>query len=361
MDLFEPVHIKKPRLNFSHTEYVLNQCCYNFARRHWAYYSRSQDTDTDNATLKQTIEKLMASTEQAQLPTVSDDILADIPHCVARALEEDIGSGDITAQLIPQQQRASALVISRDQAVICGRPWVDEVFRQLDSATAKQTDEPLESTQIEWHINEGESVSPNQKLFTLHGNTRVLLTGERAALNFLQTLSATATTARQYADISLNSANSQIKILDTRKTIPGLRLAQKYAAAVGGCQNHRIGLYDAFLIKENHIAACGGIGQAIAKAREIAADKLVEVEVETLAELHQALAAKADVVMLDNFSPADIEALSSIDLGETKIEVSGDITEEKINAYSHGAVDFISSGSITKHIRAVDLSMRLVD
>ena len=204
-------------------------------------------------------------------------------------------------------------------------------------------------------------MSPNQKLFTLHGNTRVLLTGERAALNFLQTLSATATTARQYADISLNSANSQIKILDTRKTIPGLRLAQKYAAAVGGCQNHRIGLYDAFLIKENHIAACGGIGQAIAKAREIAADKLVEVEVETLAELHQALAAKADVVMLDNFSPADIEALSSIDLGETKIEVSGDITEEKINAYSHGAVDFISSGSITKHIRAVDLSMRLVD
>jgi len=290
-------------------------------------------------------------------PALRDDLNHDIPRCVARALEEDVGSGDITAQLIPSQQRATAVVICRDQAVICGRPWVDEVFRQLDFNSA----EPNASTQVEWHINEGDSVSPNQKLFTLRGNTRVLLTGERAALNFLQTLSATATAARQYADISLNSANSQIKILDTRKTLPGLRLAQKYAAAVGGCQNHRIGLYDAFLIKENHIAACGGIGKAIAKAREIAADKLVEVEVETLDELHQALAAKADVVMLDNFSPADIEALSSLDLGETKIEVSGDITEEKIRAYSHRAVDFISSGSITKHIRAVDLSMRLVD
>ena len=290
-------------------------------------------------------------------PVLSDDLKKDIPHGVARALAEDLGSGDITAQLIPSQQRATAVVICRDQAVICGRPWVDEVFRQLDLNSADQS----ANTQIEWHINEGDSVSPNQTLFTLRGNTRVLLTGERAALNFLQTLSATATTARQYAYISASSANSQIKILDTRKTIPGLRLAQKYAAAVGGCQNHRIGLYDAFLIKENHIAACGGIGKAIAKAREIAADKLVEVEVETLDELHQALAAKADVVMLDNFSPEDIEALSSLDLGETKIEVSGDITEEKIKAYSHGAVDFISSGSITKHIRAVDLSMRLVD
>ena len=289
-------------------------------------------------------------------PELRDDLNHDISRCVARALEEDVGSGDITAQLIPSQQRATAVVICRDQAVICGRPWVDEVFRQLDLNSA----EPNASTQVEWHINEGDSVSPNQKLFTLRGNTRVLLTGERAALNFLQTLSATATTARQYADISLSSANSQIKILDTRKTLPGLRLAQKYAAALGGCQNHRIGLYDAFLIKENHIAACGGIGKAIAKAREIAADKLVEVEVETLDELHQALAAKADVVMLDNFSPADIAELSSLDLGDTKIEVSGDITEEKINAYSHGAVDFISSGSITKHIRAVDLSMRLI-
>ena len=287
----------------------------------------------------------MASIEPSQRTQPSTAMLKDIPHCVARALQEDIGSGDITAQLIPEQQQASAVVICRDHAVICGRPWVDEVFRQLDS-----------STQIEWHINEGEAVSPNQTLLTLRGNARVLLTGERAALNFLQTLSATATTARHYAEACLNSP---IKILDTRKTLPGLRLAQKYAAAVGGCQNHRIGLYDAFLIKENHIAACGSIGKAIAKARELAADKLVEVEVESLDELHQALAAKADVVMLDNFSPADIDALSSIDLGATKIEVSGDITEEKLKAYSHAAVHFISSGSITKHIHAVDLSMRL--
>ena len=274
-------------------------------------------------------------------------IQSDIPLSVSRALAEDIGSGDITAQLIPEDKQATAVVISREAAVICGRPWVDEVFAQLDKNTV-----------IEWHIDEGDSVTANQKLFTLTGNARVLLTGERAALNFLQTLSGTATVSRHYAGLA---PNSQIKILDTRKTIPGLRLAQKYATAIGGCQNHRIGLYDAFLIKENHIAACGGIRQAIEKAREISAEKPVEVEVENLDELHQALDASADIVMLDNFSPADIEALSSIDLGETKIEVSGDITEEKLRAYNHGAINFISSGSLTKHIRAVDLSMRLVD
>ncbi len=274
-------------------------------------------------------------------------IQSDIPLSVSRALAEDIGGGDITAQLIPEDKQATAVVISREAAVICGRPWVDEVFAQLDKNTV-----------IEWHIDEGDSVEANQKLFTLTGNARVLLTGERAALNFLQTLSGTATVSRHYAGLA---PNSQIKILDTRKTIPGLRLAQKYATAIGGCQNHRIGLYDAFLIKENHIAACGGIRQAIEKAREISAEKPVEVEVENLDELHQALDASADIVMLDNFSPADIEALSSIDLGETKIEVSGDITEEKLRAYNHGAINFISSGSLTKHIRAVDLSMRLVD
>lgn len=278
---------------------------------------------------------------------LSPEILNDIPLCVARALHEDIGSGDITAQLIPEDKQATALVISREAAVICGRPWVEEVFQQLDN-----------STQIEWHVNEGDNVVANQKLFTLTGNARVLLTGERAALNFLQTLSGTATIAKQYAALA---PNHEIKILDTRKTLPGLRLAQKYAIAVGGCHNHRIGLYDAFLIKENHITACGGIAQAITKAREIAADKLVEVEVENLDELHQALEAKADIVMLDNFSPADIEALASIDLGSTKIEVSGDITEEKLRSYNHEVINFISSGSLTKHLRAVDLSMRFVD
>jgi nicotinate-nucleotide pyrophosphorylase (carboxylating) len=271
----------------------------------------------------------------------------DIPVSVSRALAEDIGSGDITAELIPEDKRATAVVICRESAVICGRPWVDEVFQQLDK-----------STEIEWHINEGDSVEANQTLFTLTGNARVLLTGERCALNFLQTLSGTATIAAKYAALA---PNSEIKILDTRKTIPGLRLAQKYATVIGGCHNHRVGLYDAFLIKENHIVACGGIRQAIEKARAISSDKPVEVEVENLDELHQALAANADIVMLDNFSAADIEALSSIELGETKIEVSGDITEEKLRTYNHGAINFISSGSLTKHIRAVDLSMRFVD
>ena len=274
------------------------------------------------------------------------DTAGDVPQLVARALQEDIGHGDITAMLIPADKEASASVISRDSAVICGRPWVDEVFRQLDP-----------NTRVDWEISEGDVVSPNQTLLTLTGNARVLLTGERTALNFLQTLSATATLARQYADLT---SNSDIRILDTRKTIPGLRLAQKYAVTVGGCHNHRMGLYDAFLIKENHIAACGGIAKAVAQARKIAADKKVEVEVESLEELQQALAAKADVVMLDNFSPADIEALKDMDFGETKVEVSGNITEETVQQYISSAVNYISSGSLTKHIRAVDLSMRLV-
>ena len=278
--------------------------------------------------------------------TLSAETFRDIPHCVARALQEDIGSGDITSQLIPAEKTARAVVITREEAIVCGRPWVDEVFRQLDNTTT-----------LEWHVAEGDKVNANQTLFTLSGNARTLLTGERVAINFLQTLSATATAAHHYASVV---PGSSIKILDTRKTIPGLRLAQKYAVTVGGCHNHRIGLYDAFLIKENHIAACGSIASAIATAREIAPQKAVEVEVENIDQLHQALQAKADVVMLDNFSPADIEALSTIELGDTKIEVSGDITEEKLRAYSHAAINFISSGSLTKHIRAVDLSMRML-
>jgi len=278
--------------------------------------------------------------------TLSAETFRDIPHCVARALQEDIGSGDITAQLIPAEKTARAVVITREEAIVCGRPWVDEVFRQLDNTTT-----------LEWHVAEGDKVNANQTLITLSGNARTLLTGERVALNFLQTLSATATAAHHYASVV---PDSSIKILDTRKTIPGLRLAQKYAVTVGGCHNHRIGLYDAFLIKENHITACGSIASAIATAREIAPQKAVEVEVENIDQLHQALQAKADVVMLDNFSPADIEALSTIELGDTKIEVSGDITEEKLRAYSHAAINFISSGSLTKHIRAVDLSMRML-
>jgi nicotinate-nucleotide pyrophosphorylase (carboxylating) len=271
-------------------------------------------------------------------------VLDDIPTCVARALAEDIGPGDITAQLIDDSQHARATVISRDAAVICGRPWVDEVFYQLDPNTV-----------IEWHVEEGDKVIPNQRIFSLSGRARVLLTGERCALNFLQTLSGTATTAREYASLA---QNSRIQILDSRKTIPGLRLAQKYAVLIGGCNNHRIGLYDAFLIKENHIIACGSITDAVARAREIAPTKSVEVEVESLTQLQQAVDAGADRVMLDNFSSGDLQALHTIELGHTKIEVSGNVTEKTLSDYLHPAIDFISTGSLTKHIHAIDLSMR---
>lgn len=274
-------------------------------------------------------------------------LLDDIPEVVARAIEEDRGSGDITAQLIPATKQVTASVISREAAIICGRPWVDEVFRQLDPSLA-----------IEWHIQEGAEVEADQSLFTISGSGRAILTGERCALNFLQTLSATATTAREYANLA---ADSDIRILDTRKTIPGLRLAQKYAVLVGGCHNHRIGLYDAFLIKENHIIACGGIPQAVAKARQIAPAKTVEVEVESLSELQQAVDAGADVAMLDNFSTDQLSALQKFDLGTTKIEVSGNITQQSIPAYRGLPIDYISTGSLTKHIRAIDLSMRLAD
>ena len=272
-------------------------------------------------------------------------IAEDIPKCVARALTEDIGSGDISAKLIDANQLATGTVISREKAVICGRPWVDEVFFQLDPAIV-----------IDWHISEGDWVSENQTLFSISGNARVLLSGERCALNFLQTLSGTATTARQYANLT---TQSKIRILDTRKTIPGLRLAQKYAVDIGGCSNHRIGLYDAFLIKENHIIACGGIANAVNKAKQMLPDKEIEVEVESLDELKQAVSAGADRVMLDNFTREKIMQIKAIDLGNTKIEVSGNVTEHSLSQYLDTPIDFISSGSLTKNIQAIDLSMRL--
>ena len=269
----------------------------------------------------------------------------DIPESVARALHEDIGSGDISAELIDAEKNAQGTVISREKAVICGRAWVDEVFKQLDSDVA-----------IEWHVSEGDWASEDQPIFTVSGNARVLLSGERCALNFLQTLSGTATTARHYAQLA---TNSQIRILDTRKTIPGLRLAQKYAISVGGCMNHRIGLYDAFLIKENHIIACGGIAKAVQRAKQIAPDKEIEVEVESLDELQQAVSARVDRVMLDNFNREQILDINQLDLGETKIEISGNITDHSLAQYLDTPIDFISSGSLTKHIQAIDLSMRL--
>lgn len=275
----------------------------------------------------------------------SEHLSSDRKATVRAALNEDIGSGDITAMLISEKEYASAKIISRESAIVCGRDWVDEVFRQVDN-----------SVTVHWFVADGQKVAPDTVLFELRGPARALLTGERSALNFLQLLSGTATTCREYADIV---AHTKVKLLDTRKTIPGLRTAQKYAVTCGGCHNHRIGLYDAFLIKENHIAACGGIDKAVQRARDIAPDKPVEVEVETLAELDTALAANADIIMLDNFSLLDMRKGVEVTDGQAKLEASGNVSKETLAAIAETGVDYISIGALTKHARAIDLSMRL--
>lgn len=283
-----------------------------------------------------------------------EDIRSDIELQVSTALKEDIGenlaSGDITAQLIPADRMAHARIICRDQAVIAGTEWVNETFKQLDK-----------EVEIIWHIKEGDKVSPNDTLFELKGSARSLLTGERCALNFLQTLSAVATKCDFY---SQKVSHTQVKLLDTRKTLPGLRTALKYAVTQGGCHNHRIGLFDAFLIKENHISACGGIKEAIEKAHEIAPGKPVEVEVESFDELEQALSANADIIMLDNFSIE--ESKQAVELvakrgHKAKLEASGGITDETLVSVAETGVDFISIGALTKDVKAVDLSMRMID
>ncbi|MCD5973702.1 carboxylating nicotinate-nucleotide diphosphorylase [Pseudomonas quasicaspiana] len=276
-----------------------------------------------------------------QLATLTAEIEAN----VRRALLEDVGSGDITAQLIPAERLAKATVISRDAAVIAGTAWVDAVFRQLDPRVA-----------VHWQVTDGDRVQPNQALFHLEGPARSLLTGERSALNFLQMLSGIATKARHYADIV---ANTQVKLLDTRKTLPGLRFAQKYAVTCGGCHNHRIGLFDAFLIKENHIAACGGIAQAITAAHKIAPGKPVEIEVESLDELREALDAGADIVMLDELSLEDMREAVRLNAGRAKLEASGGINDDTLLVIAETGVDYISIGAMTKDVKAVDLSMRL--
>ena len=270
---------------------------------------------------------------------------AEIEANARRALSEDIGSGDITAQLIPAERLAHARVITRDAAVICGSAWVDAVFRQLAPRVA-----------VHWQVADGERVAPNQPLFSLEGPARALLSGERSALNFLQTLSAVATRCRYFADLVEGTG---VKLLDTRKTLPGLRLAQKYAVTQGGCHNHRIGLYDAFLIKENHIAACGGIAQAITAAHGIAPGKPVEIEVESLEELHEALEAGADIVMLDELSLEDMREAVKLTAGRAKLEASGGINETTLRTIAATGVDYISIGSLTKDVKAIDLSMRL--
>ncbi|AHL76848.1 nicotinate-nucleotide pyrophosphorylase [Stutzerimonas stutzeri] len=273
------------------------------------------------------------------------DLSAEIETNVRKALAEDVGNGDITAQLIPAERLAHAAIITREAAVISGTAWVDAVFRQLDPRVA-----------VHWQVADGEQVVADRVLFHLQGPARALLSGERAALNFLQTLSGVATRCRHYADLV---AGTGVQLLDTRKTIPGLRLAQKYAVTCGGCHNHRIGLYDAFLIKENHIAACGGIAEAVAAAHRIAPGKPVEVEVESLHELEQALDAGVDVVMLDELSLEDMRTAVGIAAGRAKLEASGGIDDETLRAIAETGVDYISIGALTKHVRAVDLSMRL--
>ena len=276
--------------------------------------------------------------------TFPASLAAIIKKNVRFALEEDIGSGDITASLIPSRQQATAKVITRQAAVICGIPWVDEVFRQVDPDLV-----------INWQVSDGESVVANQTLFTCTGSASALLTAERAALNFMQTLSGTATISRYYAE---QVSHTGVKLLDTRKTIPGLRVAQKYAVTHGGCYNHRLGLYDAFLIKENHIMACGGIESAIRQAHKIAPGKQVEIEVESLDQLKQAVTAGADIVMLDNFSYQLMAQAVEWNAHRVKLEASGNISQETLLETANTGVDYISIGSLTKHCEAVDLSMR---
>ncbi|WP_323920396.1 carboxylating nicotinate-nucleotide diphosphorylase [Aeromonas caviae] len=281
----------------------------------------------------------------------------DIRRAVCAALLEDLGdaltaldqpdaSADITAQLIPADRISTARVITREAGVFCGQPWVDEVFAQLGG-----------EVKVEWKVQDGERLAPNQELFRLHGPARVLLTGERNALNFVQTLSGVATlTARYVAELE----GTDCRLLDTRKTLPGLRSAQKYAVTCGGGKNHRIGLFDAYLIKENHILACGGIAEAISEARRLNPDKPVEIEVESLAELEQALAARADIVMLDNFDIPMMQEAVRLNQGRAKLEVSGNVTLDTLAGYAATGIDFISVGALTKHVRALDLSMRFV-
>ena len=264
-------------------------------------------------------------------------------HTVRAALNEDIGKGDITAALIPRQQTAKAVVICRENAVVCGQAWFNAVFAELDSRIT-----------VHWLVRDGDTIEDKQTLCTLSGPARPLLTGERTALNFLQTLSGTATIARRYAE---TVADLPVRILDTRKTIPGLRQAQKYAIRVGGCNNHRSGLYDGILIKENHIAAAGSISKAVRDASTANPDVMVEVEVENDEQMHQALDAGADRLLLDNYSLAAMTTAVQVVAGRAELEASGGITLENLRETALTGVDFISIGSLTKNIHAIDLSM----
>ncbi len=276
----------------------------------------------------------------------------DIKSAVEIALSEDLNGlgvdqGDITANLIPATQTITADIITREDCVLAGAAWVTETFAQLDK-----------SIQLNWYVKDGDALKASQPIVRVLGNARRILTGERTALNFLQTLSGTATSV---AKCVKELAGTNTQLLDTRKTLPGMRLAQKYAVTCGGGKNHRIGLFDAYLIKENHILACGSIKAAVTKARENHGDLPVEVEVENIQELHQAIEAKADIVMLDNFSLDMLKQAVIVNKGQCKLEVSGNITIESLKTLSAIGVDFISSGALTKHVQAIDLSLRVID
>ena len=268
-----------------------------------------------------------------------------VTETVTRALLEDVGTGDLTASLIDSSALASATIMTREAGILCGMAFASEAFRQTDPAC-----------QLDWRLADGDSLSAGDELCRIQGPARALLTAERTALNFIQLLSGTATTASLYA---ARVAHTGVKLLDTRKTLPGLRLAQKYAVACGGCHNHRIGLFDAFLIKENHIAAAGSISAAISTARRAATGKLIEIEVETAEELHQALEAGADRIMLDNFSLEQLREAVKTAGGRAELEASGNVTDETLVSIAETGVDLISIGALTKHVRALDLSMRL--
>ncbi|MCZ6526372.1 MAG: carboxylating nicotinate-nucleotide diphosphorylase [Gammaproteobacteria bacterium] len=270
---------------------------------------------------------------------------ADIPSTVRRALSEDVGAGDLTAGLIPDNNASTAVIICREPAVLCGQAWFNEVFLQLDK-----------TIRIDWACADADQIKPDQTVCTVHGPSRVLLSGERTALNFLQLLSGTATTTRNYVSML---GNSKTKLLDTRKTIPGLRTAQKYAVACGGGMNHRMGLYDAILIKENHIHAAGSIRAAVTSAKSL--HRNIEVEVENLDELQQAIDAGADTVLLDNFNIPTMKDAVKLNAGRVSLEVSGGVDKDILLAIASTGVDYIAVGALTKHVRAIDFSMQIID
>ena len=270
----------------------------------------------------------------------------DLALIVKLALQEDIGDGDITSLLIADNLQAKAHILCREEAILCGIAWVEETYRNIDSRV-----------QIQWNFKDGDSLKKDAQVAEIVGNARAILTGERTALNFLQTLSGTATITKQYTE---RLKGTSVILLDTRKTLPGMRNAQKYAVRVAGGSNHRKGLYDAYLVKENHIQSCGNISNAIATARKINPNKVLEVEVQNLEQLSEAISAKPDIIMLDNFKLQDIRKAVTINPGNAKLEVSGNINQESLVNVAKTGVDYISVGALTKHCRAIDFSLLLV-